>query len=264
MFNGVLRKMITELKDPVNYFLDMGNDFIVFNSIIENNITIEFDGYSCLNCCSNQEIYRQGYCKKCFFDLPSTADWVIRPEMSKAHLDIEERDLDYEKKVQLQPHVVYLAYTSGIKVGVTRKSQVPTRWIDQGATSAIEIVEVPNRYLAGVSEVKLKNYYKDKTNWREMLKTKNLEINLELERKNCFQHIPNEAKNNISKDSFSQININYPVIKHPTKPKSLNIIKDGFFEGKLVGVKGQYLIFDDETVFNIRSNEGLVINLSVV
>ena len=76
--------------------------------------------------------------------------------MSKAHLDIEERDLDYEKKVQLQPHVVYLAYTSGIKVGVTRKSQVPTRWIDQGATSAIEIVEVPNRYLAGASEVKLK------------------------------------------------------------------------------------------------------------
>ena len=181
MFNGVLRKMITELKDPVNYFLDMGNDFIVFNFKIENNVTIEFDGYSCLNCCSNQEIYRQGYCKKCFFDLPSTADWVIRPEMSKAHLDIEERDLDYEKKVQLQPHVVYLAYTSGIKVGVTRKSQVPTRWIDQGATSAIEIVEVPNRYLAGASEVKLKNYYKDKTNWREMFMINTNEFDLDLE-----------------------------------------------------------------------------------
>ena len=108
-----------------------------------------------MNCKSDQEIFRQGFCKKCFFDLPSTADWVIRPEMSKAHLGIEERDLDYEKQVQLQPHILYLAYTSGVKVGVTRKSQVPTRWIDQGAIMAVEIVEVPNRYLAGISEVSL-------------------------------------------------------------------------------------------------------------
>ena len=72
MFNGALKKMITEFDNPVNYFLDIGNDFIVFNSIIDNNITIEFDGYSCLSCGSSQEIYRQGYCKKCFFDLPST------------------------------------------------------------------------------------------------------------------------------------------------------------------------------------------------
>ena len=198
MFNGVLRKMITELKDPVNYFLDMGNDFIVFNSIIGNNITIEFDGYCCLNCSSNQEIYRQGYCKKCFFDLPSTADWVIRPEMSKAHLNIEERDLDYEKKVQLQPHILYLAFTSGIKVGVTRKSQVPTRWIDQGATSAIEIIEVPNRYLAGFSEVKLKEYYKDKTNWREMLKNNTNDIDLEKERLKCINYLPVDVKKYIA------------------------------------------------------------------
>lgn len=262
MFNGVLRKMITELKDPVNYFLDMGNDFIVFNSIIENNITIEFDGYSCLNCCSNQEIYRQGYCKKCFFDLPSTADWVIRPEMSKAHLDIEERDLDYEKKVQLQPHVVYLAYTSGIKVGVTRKSQIPTRWIDQGATSAIEIVEVPNRYLAGVSEVKLKNYYKDKTNWREMLKINTNEFDLEKEKLKCINHLPEDVKNYINNDKIPS-KILYPVNKYPETPKSLNIIKTEKFTGKLIGLKGQYLIFEDGTVFNVRSNEGVVVNITV-
>ena len=262
MFNGVLRKMITELKDPVNYFLDMGNDFIVFNSIIENNITIEFDGYSCLNCCSNQEIYRQGYCKKCFFDLPSTADWVIRPEMSKAHLNIEERDLDYEKKVQLQPHVVYLAYTSGIKVGVTRKSQVTTRWIDQGAKSAIEIVEVPNRYLAGLSEVKLKNYYKDKTNWREMLKINTNEFDLEKEKLKCINHLPDEVKKYINYDN-KPFEISYPVNKFPKNPKSLNIKKTVKFTGKLRGVKGQYLIFEDDTVFNVRSNEGIVVNIAV-
>ena len=262
MFNGVLRKMITELKDPINYFLDMGNDFIVFNSIIENNITIEFDGYCCLNCSSNQEIYRQGYCKKCFFDLPSTADWVIRPEMSKAHLNIEERDLDYEKKVQLQPHILYLAFTSGIKVGVTRKSQVPTRWIDQGATSAIEIIEVPNRYLAGLSEVKLKEYYKDKTNWREMLKNNTNDIDLEKERLKCINHLPVDVKKYID-NNIKTCKILYPVNKYPETPKSLNIIKTEKFTGKLIGLKGQYLIFEDGTVFNVRSNEGVVVNITV-
>ena len=140
-----------------------------------------------MNCQSNHEIFRQGFCKKCFFDLPSTADWVIRPEMSKAHLGIEERDLDYEKQVQLQPHVLYLAYTSGVKVGVTRKSQIPTRWIDQGAIMAVQIVEVPNRYLAGISEVSLKENYKDKTNWREMLKCKSTDLDLEKERSECLK-----------------------------------------------------------------------------
>ena len=88
----------------------------------------------------------------------------MHPELSTAHLDKEDRDLEYEKKVQLKPHVVYLANSSNVKVGVTRKSQIPTRWIDQGAHEAIEIVEVPNRYLAGITEVALKDYVADKTN----------------------------------------------------------------------------------------------------
>tara|TARA_Y100001970_G_scaffold27612_1_gene33721 strand:+ start:853 stop:1644 length:792 start_codon:yes stop_codon:yes gene_type:complete len=262
MFNGALKKMITEFDNPVNYFLDIGNDFIVFNSIIDNNITIEFDGYSCLSCGSSQEIYRQGYCKKCFFDLPSTADWVMRPEMSKAHLDIEERDLDYEKKVQLQPHVLYLAYTSEIKVGVTRKSQVPTRWIDQGATKAIQIIELPNRYLAGISEVKLKEFYKDKTNWRKMLKNSFNDIDLVNEKLKCLDQLPEEVKKYIKNDNQT-LDIVYPLNKLPENPKSLNIVKTQKFSGKLKGIKGQYLIFENDTVFNIRSNEGIVVNITV-
>ena len=262
MFNGALKKMITEFDNPVNYFLDIGNDFIVFNSIIDNNITIEFDGYSCLSCGSSQEIYRQGYCKKCFFDLPSTADWVMRPEMSKAHLDIEERDLDYEKKVQLQPHVLYLAYTSEIKVGVTRKSQVPTRWIDQGATKAIQIIELPNRYLAGISEVKLKEFYKDKTNWRKMLKNSFNDIDLVNEKLKCLDQLPEEVKKHIKNDNQT-LDIVYPLNKLPENPKSLNIVKTQKFSGKLKGIKGQYLIFENDTVFNVRSNEGIVVNITV-
>src|SRR5690606_32085347 len=101
---------------------------------------------------------------------PQAADWITKPELSTAHLDQEDRDLEYEKKVQLKPHIVYLANSSNVKVGVTRKTQVPTRWIDQGAHEAIEIVEVPNRYLAGITEVALKDHVADKTNWRKMLK----------------------------------------------------------------------------------------------
>ena len=103
-----------------------------------------------------------------------SGDWVMKPELSKAHLDIEDRDISYEKKVQLQNHIVYLSKTSGIKVGVTRSNNMATRWIDQGAIEAIELIEVPNRYLAGIAEVKLKDKFSDKTNWRKML-TSNIE-----------------------------------------------------------------------------------------
>src|SRR3970282_2492503 len=106
----------------------------------------------------------------------------MKPELSTAHLVIEDRDLVYEEKVQLQPHIVYLALSSEVKVGVTRKTQVPTRWIDQGATQAISIVEVPNRYLAGITEVALKNHYADKTNWRKMLQNDVVQVDLIAER----------------------------------------------------------------------------------
>ena len=96
-----------------------------------------------------------------------------------------------------------------------------------------------------------------------MLKTGKSKVSLDLERDNCIKKIPNEAKKKLSNNSRSQINIKYPVTKYPLKPKSLNIVKEVSYYGRLVGVKGQYLIFDDETVFNIRSNEGLVLNLNI-
>ena len=263
MFKGVLRKMYVELNDKVSYFLDFDIDLLNVNSLIGKNLSLEHVGYECLNCRSDQIIYRQGFCKNCFFEIPSTADWIMKPELSKAHLNVEDRDLEYEKNIQLKPHILYLAYSSSLKVGVTRKSQVPNRWIDQGAISAIEIAEFPNRYLAGISEVELKKYYSDKTNWREMLKTGKLKVSLGLDRDNCIKKIPNEAKKKLSNNLRSQINIKYPVTKYPLKPKSLNIVKEVSYYGRLVGVKGQYLIFDDETVFNIRSNEGLVLNLNI-
>lgn len=157
---------------------------------------------------------------------------------------------------------MYLANSSNVKVGVTRKQQVPTRWIDQGAHEAIEIVEVPNRYLAGITEVALKEHVADKTNWRKMLKNDIEDVNLVEWREKLKEYIPAEATEYFI-ESNTETNINFPVTQYPAKPKSLNLIKTSTYTGKLVGIKGQYLIFEDETVFNVRSNEGLVVNIEI-
>ncbi|MDX1760797.1 MAG: DUF2797 domain-containing protein [Christiangramia sp.] len=262
-YEGVLTKMRTEIADEVQYYLAWENDFINFNQLIDKKISLNFLRYQCLNCGLEKKIYRQGFCFDCFTSIPQAGDWVIKPELSKAHLDEEDRDLDYEKRAQLQPHVVYLANSSDVKVGVTRKTQIPTRWIDQGAHEAIEIVEVPNRYLAGITEVALKDHVSDKTNWRKMLTNDILDLNLEEEREKLKEFIPEEAKEYYIANN-KETEIKFPVRKFPEKVKSLNLIKNPFYEGVLKGIKGQYLIFEDGTVFNVRSNEGLVVELKVL
>src|SRR5690606_33326643 len=140
------------------------------------------------------KIYRQGLCYDCFHAIPQAGEWSMRPELSKAHLDIEDRDLVYEKKVQLQPHVVYLATSSDVKVGVTRRPQIPTRWIDQGASKAIIMVEVPNRYLAGSAEIALKSHVTDKTTGRKMLQNQQVEVDLIQLREQCQACLPEEVQ----------------------------------------------------------------------
>jgi hypothetical protein len=261
-YQGVLKKMMTENGDTIQYYLELQNDFLNVNQLLNRNLELSFVKHECLNCHLEYEIYRQGFCKSCFFEIPSAGDWIMRPELSTAHLGKEDRDLAYEKSVQLQPHIVYLANSSNVKVGVTRKQQVPTRWIDQGAHQAIEIVEVPNRYLAGITEVALKEFVSDKTQWRKMLKNEIEEVDLQEWQQKLSQYIPPEAKEYFIENN-SVTELNFPVYSYPEKPKSLNIIKEKTYSGKLVGIKGQYLIFEDQTVFNIRSNEGLVISLNI-
>ncbi|GLB48983.1 DUF2797 domain-containing protein [Neptunitalea lumnitzerae] len=263
MFEGVLIKMITELADPIQYYLKFANDYINMNQLLDKKIAIKFVKYECLNCHLNKPIYRQGFCKSCFFEIPQAADWIMRPELSKAHLNEEDRDLEYEKKVQLQPHIVYLANSSNVKVGVTRKNQVPTRWIDQGAHEAIEVVEVPNRYLAGITEVALKDHVGDKTNWRTMLKNEIKDEDLQEWKHKLKEFLPEEVQEYYLPNS-TELNLNFPVLEYPTKLKSLNLEKTPEYEGVLKGIKGQYLIFEDNTVFNVRGNEGQVVNISVV
>lgn len=259
-YQGTLSKMQTELGAPIQYYLVFENSFLNMNQLIGKSLEIEFQGYQCLHCGKAKKIFRQGFCYDCFMSSPAVGDWIMHPELSTAHLDIEDRDLAYEKRVQLQPHVVYLALSSEVKVGVTRKTQVPTRWIDQGAVQAIPILEVPNRYLAGITEVALKNHFADKTNWQKMLKNEVPQEDLYLERNKVFDWLPDEVKVYFPKVE-QIVEMNFPVLHYPKKVTSLNLDKTPKFSGKLVGIKGQYLLFDGGTVFNVRSYEGYVVKL---
>lgn len=261
-YSGVLKKMMTENASPVQYYLDMESDFLNMNQLLDKTIEISFKKYQCLSCGENKKIFRQGYCYDCFYKMPQTGDWIMKPELSKAHLGIEDRDLAYEEAMQLKPHIVYLANSSNVKVGVTRKTQIPTRWIDQGAHEAIEIVEVPNRYLAGITEVALKAHVSDKTNWRKMLTNTVTDLDLLEEREKLAQFIPEEAKQYFIANNKETL-IDFPVEQYPTKIKSLNLDKTPTYQGKLKGIKGQYLIFEDSTVFNVRNWEGYVVELEI-
>lgn len=260
LYEGVLRKMQTEIGSPIQYYLVFENDFINMNQGLDKELRIDFIKYQCLNCGEDKPIYRQGFCRSCFFETPRAGDWIMRPELSTAHLGKEDRDLEYEKKMQLQPHIVYLANSSDIKVGVTRKSQIPTRWIDQGAHEAIEIVEVPNRYLAGITEVALKEHVSDKTSWQKMLKNDIQDVDLVEWRNKLKASIPDEVIDYYLDDK-EETHLEFPVLKYPEKVKSLNLDKTPSYKGILKGIKGQYLIFGDNTVFNVRGSEGYYVGI---
>ena len=262
LFQGVLRKMTTVYDQPIQYYWRLGTDTLHANQLLRKRLELHFIGQQCLNCGNDRPIFRQGFCRSCFFEIPAAGEWIMKPELSTAHLDKEDRDLVYEKKVQLQPHIVYLAHSSHVKVGVTRKSQVPTRWIDQGAHQAMPILEVPNRYLAGITEVALKEHISDKTSWQKMLTQNGDKADLQALYEELSSFFPAEVQDYIQENPEAW-SLEFPVAQTPEKVKSLNLQKEEQYTGLLQGIKGQYLIFEDERVFNIRSNEGTVIGLNI-
>jgi hypothetical protein len=261
-FEGQIRKMITENGNPIRYYLNLREDYIDLNQQLGKKIKIQHQSYECLGCGLNKEIFRMGYCKNCFFTLPEANESIIRPELSKAHLGIQVRDLEWERKFELQAHIVYLAVSPDMKVGVTRATQIPTRWIDQGANAAIILARTENRYEAGMIEVALKNYTSDKTNYQRMLKNERVEVDL-IHQKELFKiHIP-EAESKFYLDDDTIYTFEYPVQAYPTKVKSLNLKKEVRYEGILTGIKGQYLIFADGTVWNVRGHEGFYVTIEI-
>jgi len=263
-FEGNIRKMITELNAPVKYTLPIGDEQIDMNALIGKEIAMRFDGQiNCVSCGKKTKTsFSQGFCYNCLQTAPEASESIIRPELSKAHLGIA-RDMEWAEKHDLIDHFVYLAVSSALKVGVTRGHQIPTRWIDQGASYAIKIAKTPNRHIAGVIEVFLKDHFTDKTNWRAMLKNEVLkDFDLAAEKERIANLLPLELQKYMEPEN-EVTEINYPVEQFPVKIKSVGFDKLPEITGKLAGIKGQYLIFDDSRVLNIRKHNGYFLRVAM-
>ncbi len=260
--DGNIRKMEVENNEIVNYFLPIANDKILLNDLIGKEIEIKFEGrINCIKC--NQQIkktFAQGYCYKCFVSSPETEACSISPERCQAHNGIA-RDLEWANEYCVQDHFVYLSLTSHVKVGVTRQTNIPSRWIDQGAVKAIKLAKPPYRELAGQIEVDLKKYFSDKTSWQKMLKCEITPANLLAEKQKAAGLLRNDLKKYLSPDN-TIYEINYPLATPPVSVKSINLDKTPEIKATLIGIKGQYLIFDDNRVLNIRKHNGYFINIT--
>ena len=261
-FYGQISKMITSLKNPIDYKLPIGKDLIDVNSLINSEIKISYTGeIRCIAC--NKKIYKtymQGYCYPCFISLPQTENCIFKPHLCRAHKG-EARDMLWAEKNCLTTTYVYLALTSNLKVGVTRKTHIPSRWIDQGAHYAIKFAKAPNRYLAGMIEIELSKYMSDRTKWRQMIQGGYEPIDL-IDKKEKFSLLLSNNYKKYIVDTNELIKLKYPMLCTPEKIKSINLEKTPKQEGILTGIKGQYIILDNKKVLNIRRYTGYFINIT--
>ena len=263
-YNGTLLKMETKLAKPVEYELPIGDELVYMNNLIGKYIVFKWEKEIYCVACGRKtsKSFAQGFCYPCFLSAPETSECILRPELCQAHEGIA-RDMDWAENHCLQEHFVYLAISSGVKVGVTRSAQIPTRWIDQGAWQAIRLAQTPNRYTAGLIEVVLKQHISDRTQWQRMLKNQLIEgVDLKEKKKEMIAHLAPELQNYESEDN-EITEITYPVTEYPEKVKSLSFDKLEEITGRLWGIKGQYLIFDDGTVLNMRKHTGYLVELEV-
>jgi len=264
VYQGNLSKMATSHETPIKYVLNLGEDQINMSSLVGTHLKLHFTGLiNCINCGrKTKKSFAQGFCYPCFMNSPQNAECIIRPELCEAHLG-KGRDPEWEEKNHNQAHVVYLAISSGIKVGVTRATQVPYRWIDQGAWKAVKIAETNNRYEAGMIEVDLKQYASDKTPWQRMLKNE-LAVDVDvLETKTLLQEKMNSDFSQFASKDDQIFELEYPVIRFPQKVKSHNLDKEPTLEGNLEGIKGQYLLFEGGIVINIRKYGGYFVEMDI-
>lgn len=254
---GVLDKMPTSFTRPVQYFLKLGADTIAVNERVGKIVSLRYTGNIYCTVCGKKtyKSFGEGMCYTCFSTAPENAECIIRPELCMAH-EHKGRDIQWEIDHHLKPHLVYLALVNETKVGVTRDTQIPTRWIDQGANKAIILAETPYRQLAGAIEVSLKAYLSDKTNWQKMLRNEyNQEIDLFKEKERVHSLLDENLQQYISPNN-EILELIYPVLQYPEKVKSISFDKQSEINSQLIGVRGQYLIFEGGAVINIRKHSG--------
>ena len=263
MRENTLKKMETTLADVVQYSLEINGEKHLMNDLIGSQIKLTWNGeVFCMCGKRDTKFYRSGFCYTCYWEAPQASQSIFKPELCTAHLDIEERDLEWERNFQLAPHYVYLANSSGIKVGITRESQGVIRWMDQGASQAIILAKAPNRRFSGDIEVAIKRFVADKTNWRKMLSGTPEYIDMVQMKNELSDHVPEELKQYVSDDN-TVTEISYPVLEYPKKISSVKLSnKTPVIEGELRGIKGQYLLLDSGRVFNVRAHEGFMADFS--
>jgi hypothetical protein len=255
--SGNILKMRVEPKSPVEYYFQLSGNEFALNPIIGRTIRLKHNGViNCIHCGKKTaKSYSQGYCYNCMLAVPEADESVLRPELSKSHLGIA-RDTKWAEENDLIDHYVYLSVTSDLKVGVTRHHQMYTRWIDQGAILAIKLARAPNRHIAGIIEVYMKKFVADKTNWSKMLKGEVAgNYNLADEKERLSRLLPGELGRYTEEDN-NVFTFDYPIQFLPTAIKQASFDNTPEIEGTLTGIKGQYLIFDDGKVFNVRKHNG--------
>ena len=268
--SGIVRKMSSRLDRPVAYGARLGDNEIALNPLIDKQLKLIFSGsIYCIHCNrKTNKSFNQGYCYPCFQKLAQCDSCIIHPE--RCHLEQGTcREPAWGEKYCMQDHIVYLANSSGLKVGITRATQVPTRWIDQGATQALAIMRVRSRLQSGTLEMAFKQHVADKTNWRDMLKGKATELDMAGERDKLLILCEEDIKELAARfgifaisilKGIGPVSIDYPIKTYPEKIISLNFDKEPVVFGTLKGIKGQYLIFDSG-VINLRRFSGYEVEL---
>lgn len=267
----ILQKMQVKYENPIQYFLMSRDEKICLNDFLLQKITLRFLGeIYCIQCQrKTNKSFQQGYCFPCMRRLNECNNCMIHPEKCLVETGNCPHD-DWAHAQCDQPHIVYLANASGLKVGITRTCNQPSRWIDQGALQALPIIQTHNRYQAGLIEVAIKKYVADKTNWRVMLKNSAVKIDLIEPKKTLLSQAQNELKTIIEKYqeavSFIEENgvleFHYPVMQYPEKVTALSFDKTAEISGVLQGIKGQYLLLDTG-VLNIRKFGGYCVTVNI-
>jgi len=253
--------MRTAIGDPISYSLNLEDGAVDMTALLGQRVSFHFHGRIFCVACGKKtnKAFGQGFCYNCFVSSPDNSECILRPELCEGHLG-GGRDPEWEREFHVQPHAVYLALSSGLKVGITRMTQVPTRWIDQGASQAIILAEVPYRRLAGEIEVALKAHYSDRTNWQQMLKGQVAEEDLIERKREAASFLSDELRAYVA-PSDTIHHLSFPMLDLPSRVTSLKLDKQPLIEGILTGIKAQYLILDNTNVLNIRGHSGYEVNL---
>jgi hypothetical protein len=269
---GTLQKLRAEPNEPVSYFLPLGDVSVPLTPYVGHTLHLRYQGgIFCVACGrKTSKSYNQGYCYVCFKKLAACDMCILKPETCHYALGTC-REPEWADSHCNVPHIVYLANSSGLKVGITRASQVPTRWLDQGASQALPVFQVATRFQSGLVEIALAQHIADKTNWQALIKGESEPVDLAVARDDLLQCCAKELAE-ISARFPGQITVlhnesvrvfHYPVLHYPQKIKTFNFDQNPDAAGTLLGIKGQYLLFDTG-VINIRKFTAYQVELLTV